>query len=98
LHLCAVAFFINNIVYGWHMFFYHNIKLTFMKKVCLSTMAAFISLVLFAQEKGADIEVNVNKDKGGGGSFWGSPVLWIVGAAVFIILLVAVSRGSSRQS
>src|SRR5687767_3420503 len=80
----------------WHMFFYFNIKLTFMKKVCLSMMAAFISLVLFAQEKGADVEVNVNKDKGGG-SFWGSPVMWIVGAAVFIILLVAVSRGSSRQ-
>jgi hypothetical protein len=66
-----------------------------MKRVCLSIMAAFISLVLFAQEKSADVDINVNKDSGG--SFWGSPVMWIIGAAVFIILLVAVSRGSSRQ-
>jgi hypothetical protein len=68
-----------------------------MKKVCLSTMAAFISLILFAQEKKTDVNINVNKDSGGG-SFWGSPVMWVIGAAVFIILLVAVSRGSSRQS
>ena len=60
-------------------------------------MAAFISLILFAKEKKADVDINVNKDSGGG-SFWGSPVMWVIGAAVFIILLVAVSRGSSRQS
>jgi hypothetical protein len=66
-----------------------------MKRVYVSILAAFISLMLFAQEKSADVDINVNKDSGG--SFWGSPVMWIIGAAVFIILLVAVSRGSSRQ-
>ena len=66
-----------------------------MKRVYLSVLAALSSLVLFAQEKATDVNINVNKE--GGGSFWGSPVFWIVGAALFIIILVAVSRSGSRQ-
>ncbi|WP_205509961.1 hypothetical protein [Longitalea arenae] len=66
-----------------------------MKRVYLTAMTALISSLLLAQEKAADVDINVNKDSGG--SFWGSPVLWIVGAAVFIIILVAVSRSGSRQ-
>ena len=57
-------------------------------------MAAFASLILYAQEKGADVDIN--KD-GGESSMWGSPVLWILSAAVFIVLLVAVTRGGSRH-
>jgi hypothetical protein len=67
-----------------------------MKRIYLSVMAALTSLMLFAQEKSADVDININKDSGGG-SFWGSPVMWIIAAAVFIILLVAVSRGSSTS-
>jgi hypothetical protein len=59
-------------------------------------MATLASLLLVAQEKKTDVDINVNKD-GGGGSFWGSPVMWVIGAAVFIIILVAVSRSGSRQ-
>lgn len=66
-----------------------------MKRVYLSVMAAFVSLILVAQEKSADVDININKDSGGG--FWGSPVMWIIGAALFIIILVAVSRGSSTS-
>jgi hypothetical protein len=67
-----------------------------MKKLSLSVMTLLISSLLLAQEKATDVNINVNKD-GGGGSFWGSPVFWIVGAALFIIVLVAVSRSGSRQ-
>ena len=66
-----------------------------MKRVYLPVMAALISAVCFAQEKKAEVDINVNKDSGG--SVWGSPLLWIIGAAVFIILLVAVARGGSRR-
>jgi hypothetical protein len=66
-----------------------------MKKISLSAIACCMSLLLLAQEKSTDVNINVNKD--GGGSVWSSPILWIVGAAVFIILLVAVSRSGSRQ-
>lgn len=67
-----------------------------MKKLCSSVLAVLISSILIAQEKATDVDININKDKGGG-SIWGSPILWVVGAAVFIIILVAVSRSGSRQ-
>jgi hypothetical protein len=67
-----------------------------MKKICSSMTAVLISSILLAQEKATDVDININKDKSGG-SIWGSPVLWIVGVAVFIIILVAVSRSGSRQ-
>jgi hypothetical protein len=68
-----------------------------MKRVYLPVIAALISAITFAQEKKAEVDINVNKD--GGGSMWGSPWLWIIGAAVFILLLVALLRGgSSRQA
>jgi hypothetical protein len=66
-----------------------------MKRFYLPVMAALISAVSFAQEKKAEVDINVNKD--GGGSVWGSPWLWIVGAAVFILLLVALLRGGSSK-
>ncbi len=65
-----------------------------MKKTYLSVLAALISAISFAQEKATDINVNISK--GGGSNWYGSPIVWIVGAAVFILLLVALSRGRSR--
>ena len=67
-----------------------------MKKVFSSVIAVLLSTILLAQEKATDVDVTINKDKGGG-SMWGSPIFWIVGAALFIIILVAVSRSGSRQ-
>jgi hypothetical protein len=68
-----------------------------MRRVYLTIMSVLTSLLLIAQEKKTDVDININKDSGGG-SFWGSPVMWVIGAAVFIIILVAVSRSGSRQS
>lgn len=67
-----------------------------MKKLTSSLTMLLISAILIAQEKATDVDININKDKGGS-SIWGSPILWVVGAAVFIIILVAVSRSGSRQ-
>jgi hypothetical protein len=59
-------------------------------------LSLFISLSIIAQDKGADINVDINK--GGGNSNWyASPWVWIVGAAVFILLLVALLRGNSSK-
>ncbi len=66
-----------------------------MKKYFLSVIAAFVSALTFAQDKGADINVDVNK--GGGSNWYASPWVWIVGGAVFILLLVALTRGRSRD-
>ena len=66
-----------------------------MKTFYLSFLVTLLNLITFAQEKKAEIDVNV--DKGGGGTNWyASPILWIIGAAVFILLLVALTRGRSR--
>jgi len=64
-----------------------------MKKAYLSVMAAFVSVLALAQEGGAKIDVNVTKDS----AWYTSPWVWVVGAAVFILLLVALTRGSGRK-
>jgi cell division protein FtsW (lipid II flippase) len=69
-------------------------------KRSLTLIATFfcslLTLVSFAQEKSTDINVDINK--GGGGSNWYTqPWVWIIGAAVFILLLVALLRGNSSK-
>jgi hypothetical protein len=66
----------------------------FMQRVYLTVMAALMSLLTMAQEKSADVDINVNKGGGGGIATW----MWIVGGAVFILLLVALtSRRTSKE-
>jgi hypothetical protein len=70
-----------------------------MKKVYLTVMLALFSAIMFAQEGDSKkIDVNINTNSGGGGHFWGSPWVWVVGAAIFILLLVALTRGGSSRS
>jgi hypothetical protein len=67
-----------------------------MKKVYLSVMIALFSIIAFAQETPKEIDVNINTDEGG--AWYTAPWVWVVGAAVFILLLVALTRGSGRRS
>ncbi len=64
-----------------------------MKKVILSILLMIYSSVwLLAQEtKKVDIDVNTK-----GNDWYASPWVWIVGVAVFILLLVALTRGGRR--
>jgi hypothetical protein len=43
----------------------------------------------------AEINVDISKDSGGGG-WYTNPIIWIVGAALFILLLVALLRGGKK--
>jgi uncharacterized membrane protein YdbT with pleckstrin-like domain len=65
-----------------------------MKRVYLTLLAAWFTMISFAQEHKVDIDINKNE---GGGSFFMSPVVWIVGGAIFILLLVALLRGRSSD-
>ena len=56
-------------------------------------MATIFSLLTFAQDKGVDVDINVKKES----SWYQQPWMWIVGGAVFILLLVALLRGGSRR-
>jgi hypothetical protein len=68
-------------------------KLVTMKKISLVALSTLLSILAFAQEK--DIDINVNKD--GGNNFWGSPWVWVIGAAIFILLLAAILRPKSAE-
>jgi hypothetical protein len=52
--------------------------------------------LLFAQDGGAKVDVDIHKDNGG--AWYTNPVVWIIGAAVFILLLVALLRGGNNSS
>jgi hypothetical protein len=67
-----------------------------MKKAYLLVFAAFISALTFAQEGGggAKVDISVHKES----EWYASPWVWVVGAAVFILLLVALTRGGSRRA
>ena len=64
-----------------------------MKKVMLSIFLMIYSSVwLLAQEtKKVDVDINTK-----GNNWYASPWVWIVGVAVFILLLVALTRGGRR--
>ena len=64
-----------------------------MKKLVLSIMLTiYSSIMILAQEtKKVDIDVNTK-----GNNWYASPWVWIVGVAVFILLLVALTRGGRR--
>jgi len=68
-----------------------------MKKAILSFYAALVSVLVLAQDDGGTKKVDVNIDTNGG-AWYTSPWVWVVGAAVFILLLVALTRGSSRRN
>jgi hypothetical protein len=79
------------------LFFSINNKTIVMKKAYLTLLTILTSIVLFAQEKSTQVDVDINKGNGGG-NWYASPWVWIVGAAVFILLLVALTSGGRDRS
>lgn len=53
-------------------------------------------LLALAQDGGAKVDVDIHKDNGS--TWYTNPVVWIIGAAVFILLLVALLRGNNNSS
>ncbi|ANE51035.1 hypothetical protein [Flavisolibacter tropicus] len=53
------------------------------------------AVVSFAQEKSEEIDVTINKDDSH--IWYTSPWVWIVGSIVFILLLLAVLRGTEKR-
>lgn len=73
-----------------------------MKKSISSLCLRFMTFILFtfhgvlafAQDKGVDIDVNLKKET----AWYQNPVVWVIGGAVFILLLVALLRGGERKN
>lgn len=70
--------------------------MTIFKKISATIAMFLIFIGAWAQDKKVGVDINVNK---GGGDYWyAQPWVWIVGGAIFILLLVALIRsGSSRK-
>ncbi len=70
--------------------FTHNCK-GFVALLVLSVLQTAV----WAQEGGgADIDVKVTKESS---NWYAQPWVWIVGGAVFLLLLVALMRGNSNK-
>ena len=67
-------------------------KVIFKKGVAWILLALIFPLINFAQDK----KIDINIDKKDNNQWYTQPWVWIVGAAVFILLLVALLRGGRR--
>lgn len=67
-----------------------------MKKLYFSFVAAFLSAMTAIAQETKKVDVDINADSGS--NWYASPWVWVVGAAVFILLLVALTRGSGRRA
>ncbi len=64
--------------------------LVVLRNVWSTIMFFLFSIAVFAQDKKVDVDIDVNKH---GGTVWyANPVAWVIGAAIFILLLVALLR------
>jgi hypothetical protein len=65
------------------------------RKLSFLFIAIFSSLYTFAQDdKKIEVDVNLNKDNG---DWYQQPWVWVVGGAVFILLIVALARGRGSK-
>lgn len=65
-------------------------------KLRISSLVVLVLTLLstvrvFAQDR--DINVDVDLNRGGGAAWYNNYWIWIVGGAVFVLLLVALLRG-----
>ena len=64
-------------------------------KISLLITSMLLTMVTIAQEtKKLDIDINTKSEDSG---FFMQPWVWVVGGAVFILLLIALLRGNSNK-
>jgi len=63
-------------------------------RVTLALAFSLVSILSFAQDKGLDVNINVKKEN----EWYQQPWMWVVGGAIFVLLLVALlRRGSAKK-
>jgi len=67
----------------------------FFKSLQLFLFGFLVSLSVVAQDK-KEVDITIGTEKNDG--FFTQPWVWVVGAAVFILLLVAILRSGSKST
>jgi len=62
--------------------------LTQLKFAWSTLVLFFFSISLYAQDKNLDVDINIGKQS----QWYSNPVYWVIGGAVFILLLVLLLR------
>lgn len=66
----------------------------------LAIFANFAVVLVRAQEKAADLKVDVDMNKSGdamGGNWMSNPLVWVIGALVLIIIIALIARGGGNK-
>lgn len=71
-----------------------KISSVYTKLLLVFTLSLF-GAAAWAQD-GGGLDVDVDLDKGG--DWYANPIVWIVGGAVFVLLLVALMRGGNKDA
>ena len=64
-----------------------------LNRALFGLVLTFTGVLAFAQDKGIDVDINVKKES----EWYQQPWVWVVGAAIFVLLLVALLRGSPKK-
>lgn len=67
-------------------------------KLTLLVATMIMSVMTFAQDKKIDVTIDTKPDAGNAENFFMQPWVWVVGGAIFLLLLVALMRGNSNKS
>lgn len=75
-------------------------QINFLHKMVYALMLAagtfLTSVQAFAQTAPEKVDVDINTNDGAAG-WYAQPWVWVVGVAVFIVIIVAITRGGSRR-
>ncbi|RYD59355.1 MAG: hypothetical protein EOP56_00380 [Sphingobacteriales bacterium] len=71
----------------------------FVNRLTLMIMSLFVSVYSFAQEEGKSLNIDVTRTESTTTTNWyANPWVWIVGAAIFILLFAAIIRGNRSDA
>ena len=66
----------------------------------IALLSTLFGIYTFAQEKAADLKVDVDINKGNdlGSNWMSNPLVWVIGVLVLILLVVLVTRNGSKSN